>query len=156
MRVPPPPRLRDSLRPLKRILEVWPILAALAGGLSAGAASTYAWVSSRIHVSIEAHDRERDHEAHPAMQTRLKALEDYAQARTEETTRMWQRLSAAEKDLYELYWFAVGARAADTEDDPRKRALACRRAQEHFRKLVQDGEGLKDAYRHALELPPPR
>jgi hypothetical protein len=145
---------------LQRFLALWPVLTAIVGGLVSGSAATYAWVDTRLEKriasSLDAHNRDFDQAAHPPIQIRLKALEDYWVANRAERERIFQRISQAEKQLYELYWFAVGERAADLEHNHRHRAQACRRAQEHFRQLVRDGESLKDAYRHALELPPPR
>jgi len=145
---------------LQKFLSLWPVITALLGGMVSGTASTYAWVSARIETAIssrlEAHNRDFETAAHPPIQVRLKALEDYWVANRSERNRIFGRLDLAEKQLYELYWFAVGERAADLENNHRLRAVSCRRAQEHFRQLVRDGESLKDAYRHALELPPPR
>lgn len=144
---------------LQRLLAWWPVFTALAGGIVSGAAGTYAWISNRVETRIssalEAHNRDFETAAHPPVQVRLQALEDYWKANREERNRIFERMTLAEKQLYELYWFAVGERAADLETDRYRRADACRRAQEHFRQLVRDGESLKDAYRHALELPPP-
>lgn len=142
---------------LQKILSLWPVITALVGGTISGTAGTYAWFEKRISAVLEAHNRDFEDAAHPPIQVRLKALEDYWQANRDERNRIFQRLTKAEEQLYELYWFAVGERAADLETDRRKRAWAARRAQDHFRQLVrEDGESLKDAYRHALELPPPR
>jgi hypothetical protein len=141
---------------LQKILSLWPILVALASGASA----TYAWVSSRvdnrIEAEIKAHDRELHDASHPAIQTRLEALEDYWKAHTSETNRIHGRINKAEKELYELYWFLVGDKAAAAERNPDHRAQAARQARERFRVYVRDGEGLKDAYRHALESSIPR
>ena len=140
---------------LQKIIALWPILAALASG----AAGAYAWsttqVQKRISRAINAHDREFEKDAHPSIQVRLKTLEDYWTAHTKEHDRIYQRLDAAEKQLYELYWLQVGIRASELERDRRKRAQAADRARERFRQYVRDGEGLKDAYRHALETRPP-
>jgi hypothetical protein len=145
---------------LQKFLALWPVITALIGGIASGTVGTYAWVSTqlekRITRALDAHNRDFDTAAHPPIQVRLKALEDYWQANRQERDRIFQRMTRAEKQLYELYWFSVCRRAADLETDRRKRALACREAQERFRQFVEAGEGLKDAYRHALELPPPR
>jgi hypothetical protein len=145
---------------LQQFLSLWPVLTALVGGTVSGAVGAYAWVETRlenrISRALEAHNRDFETAAHPPIQTRLEALEDYWKANRTERERIFQRLSAAETQLYELYWFAVGEKAADLEPDRRKKALAATRARECFRKLVRDGEHLKDAYRHTLELPPPR
>ena len=140
----------------QKLLVWWPVLVALASGASA----SYVWVSSqikeRIHQAIREDDREMVTASHPAMQTRLKALEDYWQAHISETNRIHARVNKAEGQLQELYWFAVGDKAAELERDPLKRAQTAAEARERFRQYVKDGEGLKDAYRHALESNIPR
>lgn len=141
---------------MQKILALWPILVTLVSSVGA----TYAWVSSRIEdrigSAIKAHDRELHDASHPAMQTRLEALEDYWKAHTSETNRIHGRVNKTEKEVYELYWFAVGDKAAAAEHNPDLRATTARQARERFRVYVRDGEGLKDAYRHALETPIPR
>jgi len=141
---------------LQKLLALWPILVTLVSS----SAATYAWVSSqvntRIRSAVQAHDRELLDASHPAIQTRLEALEGYWKAHTTETNRIHGRVNKAEKELYELYWFLVGDKAAAAEHNPDHRAQAARQARERFRIYVRDGEGLKDAYRHALESSIPR
>ena len=140
----------------QRALAWWPVVVALASGASA----SYVWVSSRaeerVQEAVRAHDREVYDAAHPAIQTRLKALEDYWTAHLDEHNRIYKRLSKAEAELVEMYRFQVGDKAADLEPDPNRRAQAAAAARERFRQYVKDGEGLKDAYRHALESSIPR
>ena len=140
----------------QKLLAWWPVLVALISGASA----SYVWVSSqveeRIHQTIREHDREMITAAHPSIQTRLEALENYWKAHTAETNRIHARTDKAEKQLYEVFWFMVGDKAAELERDPLLRAQAATEARERFRQYVKDGEGLKDAYRHALESSIPR
>lgn len=140
----------------QKILAWWPVLVALVSGASA----MYAWASSqaekRVQEALRDHDKEMVTAAHPAIQTRLEALESYWKAHTAETNRLHARISKAEEELQELYRFAVGDKAAELERDPNRRAQAAAAARERFRQYIKDGEGLKDAYRHALESSIPR
>jgi len=152
--MPPPPS--NGRKWLQKLVSLWPIFVSLLSGV----AISYTWVSSqverRISTALQAHDRELYDAAHPTIQTRLEALEDYWKAHVDETNRIHGRVSKGEKEVYELYWFAVGDKAASTESNPDHRAQAARQARERFRIYVRDGEGLKDAYRHALESSLPR
>ena len=140
----------------QKLLTFWPVLVALVSGASA----SYVWVSSQVESKIQQAVREHDKEmltaSHPAMQTRLEALENYWKAHRKETNRIHGRILKAEEELEELYHFAVGDKAADLEQNPLKRAEAAAQARERFRQYVRDGKGLKDAYRHALESCIPR
>lgn len=136
---------------LQRLIASWPILIALLSGAS----GTYAWVKSQVdsHIqeAIRAHDKEILTAAHPSHQIRFKILEDYWKSHQNEHAQIYGRLSQTEKELYELYWFAVGDKAALSEPDWRKRASTAESARERFRIYIKDGESLREAYRHALE-----
>ena len=141
---------------LQRLLALWPVLVALAGGASV----TYTWVktqhSSHLGSVIAAHDRELEKDAHPTLQIRLKALEDHWNAHTRDYDDRLTKLELMEQDLKEMYWFKVGDKAAELEPDRRLRAQAARDARERFERYVNSGKCLKDSYRRALETPPPR
>ena len=136
---------------LQKLIASWPILVALISGAS----GSYAWVQSqidkRISAAIQIHDRETLTAAHPSHQIRFQVLEDYWKSHQKEHDKMCDRVTKSEQEHYELYWFAVGDKAALTERDPRKRAASAESAREHFRTYIRDGEGLREAYRHALE-----
>lgn len=137
---------------LQRIVASWPILVALISGAS----GSYAWIQSqvdkRIEGAVQSHNKENLTAAHPSHQVRFQALEDYWKSHQKEHDHVFDHITKSEQELYELYWFAVGDKAALSERDPHKRALAAKQAREYFRAYIRDGEGLREAYRHALEI----
>lgn len=159
---PPPRESRNTIPPLlRRILAIWPVLAGLAGG----AVATFAWIEGFFDARIRAIliEHEADAAAHPDLRRSLAELQTWKAAHEPEHRQLAialaevrPRLSQSESDLFELYWFAVGDKAAEATSNHALRALAARETRERFRIFVRDGEGLKDAYRHALESPPPR
>ena len=137
-------------------MTLWPVLVALL----TGAAGTWGWVQSqmdsRIGTAIEAHDRELKGSAHPSIQTRLTTLEEWGDARLKDQASSRIRIGLLEAELKELYWYHVGDKAAELEPRRTHRNAAATAARERFLRLVRDGEGLKDAFRYALEARPPR
>ncbi len=137
-------------------MTLWPILVALL----TGAAGTWGWVQSqmntRIAVAVEAHDRELKGAAHPSLQTRIKTLEEWGHARLKDQHSATIRIGVLEAELKELYWYHVGDKAAELEPRRTHRNAAATAARQRFLHLVRDGEGLKDAFRYALEARPPR
>jgi hypothetical protein len=137
-------------------MALWPILTSLA----VGAGATWGWLEgaldTRIQAAVQAHDRELYQAAHPAIQTRLEAVERWSEGHLKDHATLRTRVGVTEAQLYELYWFYVGDKALEIEPDRRRRAAAANAARERFRRYVKDGEDLVNAFRHALEGRPPR
>lgn len=141
---------------LQRLLTFWPVLVALVGGATA----TYTWMrtqhQTRVERTVQAHDRELDGASHPTIQVRLKAIEDHWTAHNLADEKRLKKFEQMEQDLKEMYWFAVGDKAAELEPDRSLRAQAARDARERFERYVNSGKCLKDSYTRTLEMPPPR
>ncbi len=151
-----PPPERPTLVAIRQAVALWPVLVALL----TGAAGTWGWLQSqmddRIAAAVQAHDRDLKQAAHPSLQTRIETLEDWGSARLKDQNALNIRTGVLEAELRELYWFQVGDKAAELEPRRTHKARTAAAARERFRRYTRDGEGLKDAFRHALEARAPR
>lgn len=110
-------------------------------------------LDQRIDEAVKTHNTRQGSDPnppHPEVQNRLKALESLLRAHASHLDGVDKRVEVSEESLRELYWWLVGDKAAQLENDRHKRAQTARDARERFLRYVREGERLEDAYRHAL------
>lgn len=135
-------------RAFKRLLAAWPVLAALVSG----AAGTYGWLEGRLNSTIT---ETTDPRIEAAVGAHESAVEEWKRPHEKAFGALTKRVQACEENLYEVYWFYVGDKAAEAEPNRRMRSMAATAARDRFDSYVQQGHSLEDAFRKTLETRPP-
>ncbi len=144
--LPPPPLPDNGSRALRRFRKAWPIVVALV----TGSVTTYGWLTSQLNAHITSVTDPRISAAVSSYDVTVKA---WKEPQLQALTVLEHRLNRCDADLYELYWYYVGDKAAELELDPRRRAEEANEARDRFERYVKDSDGkisYEEAFRRSL------